>query len=294
MSDDTYSDTVLFHECVNVLKDCRRPIHYGELTDKAVERINQIYGNRIGSQYNRKRQIEDVRERLLAARRYGTFYIGKPYCIACLQSWFKTSVKNNQLSLMPNIETYTFIPTTIESSINGCFEALMRNEYMVNKGNAPLDKRYLARAKGLQIESAVFGYMKTNYPDFIDYPDNYKIYQKPCDHDFKLIVNGETYLVDVAGSNSKGNFDNNCNKTPVDLHILCEIIENKLYITNIAAKNKFNNKYLVSPYLHNDTKQPDIFFVWLNINKYYADLSYQFFLDAVKYERYKEIPTWLQ
>jgi hypothetical protein len=45
--------------------------------------------------YDWPRQIEDVREKMLARRRFGCFYLGAPHCLAAKQWWFIPSLVNS-------------------------------------------------------------------------------------------------------------------------------------------------------------------------------------------------------
>lgn len=81
MARDTLSMTEIFPACQAVLLEAWEPLHYVGLTRRAVARLGVL-----PESLNWNRQIEDVREKLLDARRYGLAYTGAPECLAFLSS----------------------------------------------------------------------------------------------------------------------------------------------------------------------------------------------------------------
>ncbi|GAI65950.1 unnamed protein product, partial [marine sediment metagenome] len=82
MAQDTLSMPILFRACRKVADATMAPMHYAELTRQAFLRLSTPT-----TSVNWKRQIEDVREKLLKAGRHGFGYIGAPHCLAYLKEW---------------------------------------------------------------------------------------------------------------------------------------------------------------------------------------------------------------
>lgn len=279
MPKDTFSDKVLFPKCVEVLREELVPMHYLELTEKAVKKLHCI-GMATERPINMKRQKEDVRERLLDARKLGTFYLPNPYCYGALQKWFVTTKVDKQLRFAPDPSSYVFVPVTISSAINGTYEALMRSPHMINKGHLEEKDRKFHRSRGLQIESAVCEMFKRNYPEFFIEPDNHQLWATPCSHDFKLLVKGIARHVDVSGRTSSGNFGNANNKRTTDIHLLCDTKNDAVVIIGVTGGLGYTNENLRSHEIHNNVSPAETFIVWLNIEKSIKDATYTKFKEA--------------
>lgn len=262
---DTISDTLLFPACVKVLEAEVTPLHYGDLTHKALQSFN------IDMQtINLNRQKEDVRERLLLAKRMGTFYTGQYLFLGALKKWFY----EENYSLFASDNDYIAIgnmPITV--AIDGAFEIVMRSDYMIDKFSRSPEKRYYAMSKGLMIEAAVKHFFRQTYPSMYAEPENAGNYKQPCEHDFRLHISGRRYIhIDVCGTNYKNEFRCPPQKKPTDFHLLCEIDEERLFLVSVAKGEDFRNDILSNELLFiNQTIKPIQFICWLNCLKHGID-----------------------
>ena len=214
MANDTISDSIFFKVCSNVLDEELTPIHYKQLTEKALAKMELR-----PKDVNFRRQIEDVRERLLQGGMRGCGYVGKPLCCGVKKEWFEDC----QYVLFSTAEEGVELDTDINTAIKANHESLMRNEYMIRKGVRSLNAVMKARAKGFQIEFAVKKYFIRKYERFYREADNHNLFDIPCDHDFKLNVNGRIIKFDVSGTNAGGTFRIPYSKKTTDYHLLAEI-----------------------------------------------------------------------
>lgn len=237
------SFTKLFPACRDALDEARRPLHYHELTRRGLARIGVPIRDIQFSEV-----CEDVREKLLIAEQYDTFYTGKPLRLAALRSWFKT-----EQPLLFQFDTIV-IPGNASAGARGAYEGLMRYAYMLQKTTME------RRASGLVLEQHVALWFKEHWPTFYQPPDNAGQWDKPCDHDFKLAIGNTVLKVDVSGPRYNGQFGNPGNgKHRTHLHLICEIGGQDVYWRGVVAGREYND--IVVPEL---ARSPLQMVVWLN------------------------------
>lgn len=268
MANDVLSMTSFFPVCVSVLEEILIPIHYPELTELA---LNKIGIDR--QDVNWKKQIEDVREKLLKEGRHGTFYTYDPHFYGALKSWFE----NKQLFLFNLDTTRPYeIKGSVSSGVDGAFEGLMRFPHMIQKNKSvPLDARAYGCARGLVIEHHVTSWFMQKWPDLILLPDNAKRWTDPCDHDFKIRhpETGYILLVDIWGPNKRGLYTKPPAKKGTHLHLQCRIDQsgqNVIWESVIYGSLYNESDNDISPILG---KSPTQMIVWLNCLS--QDIPYQ-------------------
>lgn len=249
----------LFPTCVDVLTRAMVPIHYAELTRMALIRL----GVR-DSQTEFRKEIENVREKLLIAGQRGTFYTGAPLFAGALRHWF---VSDAQLSFSVD---YIEIGGSAQAGAEGAFEALMRSPSMVihNASLANTERLNRVRSSGLVLEKHVALWFKRNYRQFYEEAENAGAWTRPCDHDFVLSVNGRKFKVDVAGPDDRGMYGRRGKKHPTDIHLACRIVGDNCVWEGVIRGNGFNES--IDP---RSIFSPTAFVVWLNCAK--AGIDYQ-------------------
>jgi hypothetical protein len=215
MANDTLPMSEMFSACHEVLQREMRPLRYTELTEMALGDLGLSKADVCW-----RRQIEDVREKMLLAGQYDSFYVGAPHCLGGLRWWFR----NGQLRLLhptPGI----VIPGNATWGAAGAHEALRRDPYLKIKSSVPREKIAWARARGFVLEKHVAGWFKENWPDFYLPPENEREWRRGSNHDFKLRVDGRVFKVDVSGPRQDGQFGNpGQGKRRADFHLICEIV----------------------------------------------------------------------
>lgn len=205
---------LVFREAAAELDLQRMPVHYEVLTRRAVERLGEL-----PSTLSWQRQIEDVREKMLEAGRYGTSYVGRPHCLAVKASWFST----NQLDLL-NADSAVAIDVDFLAVVDGVVEGWQREQHMLKKARAASDvSRMRALFRGYAVESQVKPFFRAMWPAFYREPDNEGDLTAPCNHDFKLAIRGRTYEVDVFSPRLDGSYGRPKWKPKADLHLACDI-----------------------------------------------------------------------
>ena len=108
---------------------------------------------------------------------------------------------------------------------NALNEQKERSKYMITKF-ADNEKRKAGQIRGLVIEHHISGYMQKTYPANYLNADNYQIWTKPCNHDFKLKnTTLGTILVDVTGPKADLTFGSYSQKpSGCDFHIIAKPI----------------------------------------------------------------------
>lgn len=259
MAVDTLPMTEFFTICKDVLKRELRPIHYVELTQKALGVMGLTKKD-----VNWQRQIEDVREKMLRLGQFESFYIGKPYCLGGLRWWFI----GEQLRLF-NPSSGIIIPGNASDGADGAFESLMRDPYMKAKHLSPNDPRIArGRASGLVLEKHVAHWFKRNWPELYLPPDNEGKWEQDCPHDFKLRVNGKVFNIDVSGPHQKnGQYGNpGYGKKKVDFHFLCEIIGQDVLWRSVVQGRDYT-EYIFPEGETFRNIWPERIAVWLNCYK---------------------------
>ncbi len=240
----------LLPACIKVLDTELKPIHYRELTAKALRSID-VDVTRISM----FRAIEDVREKLPDSKKYDVFYTGAPDCLMARRQWFK----HNQLPLFNNTADVSIrISGSASAGITGAFEALMRDEFMLDKFNGNKERRCKGRARGLVVEHHVAQWFQRTWPEFYLPPDNHGVWDKPCSHDFKLKVGGAIILVDVAGQNANGSFGKP-QKRATSLHLLCSVSGDDVIWEAVTRGEHYNESTTPETSL-----SPANMIVWLN------------------------------
>jgi hypothetical protein len=247
----------LFPACRQVLEEERCPLHYAELTRRALRRLGlHAHGHRF------HKLAEDVREKLLLARRRGTFYTGAPFYAGALRHWFVAGQ-----GVLLNADTI-LIPGNAASGVKGLYEGLMRHEHMLHKNKQASPSTVArGRARGLVIEHHVADWFAAQWPELFVPPANAGQYEEPCDHDFALRVEGRMYQVDVFGPRRDGTFANP-GKAQVNFHLACRIEDQDVVWEAVVPGSQFNAEIL--PVL---CISPVRMTVWLNCVQ--AGLDYE-------------------
>lgn len=207
----------LFRACSAVLDEEMRPLHYAELTRRARARLF-VSESEVPATWAK----EDVREKMLARRKFGCVYLEAPHCLAAKGGWWSGA----QMELGPSLFPPVAIHGSSSAGIEGAFEALMRAPHMLIKTAASTQSINIGRARGLVIEAHVRQWFAAKWPEFYVAADNEGRWEMPCAHDFKLRVGGSMYLVDVFNPNLDGSVSNRSGKRGVHLHLHCESIGN--------------------------------------------------------------------
>ncbi len=203
----------LFDECCRVLDEELKPVHYAELTDKAVRRL---CGRRPPDFYRLK---EDVREKM-RTRRSGVAYVGRPLCVIVKRRWFETSLVCNWDS-----DGWFTVTGSARCGTDAAFEALLRFPHMLTKTAADKERRAMGCAVGMVREKHVTQWFRDAYPRQWQPPDNEGQWDRPCDHDFKLKMGTRALRIDVAGRRSDGRFGMpyGGRKPTTDVHLVADI-----------------------------------------------------------------------
>lgn len=243
----------LFPACVAVLVKELCPIHYADLTRKALMKIGVRE-----SQVAFNKEAENVREKLLMAGQYGTFYAGAPTYAGALRFWFASDA---QIAMTLDD---VMIPGSAQAGIDGAFDALMRAPHMMvhNSGLAHTEKLNRVRSSGLVLEKHVTRWFKLKYPDFYGEAANAGIWQRPCTHDFTLSINGRLFLIDVAGPDARGQHGRRGRKHSTDLHLICRVSGDHCLWEGVVRGEGFNES--IDPI---SIFSPTAFLVWLNCAK---------------------------
>ena len=243
----------LFPACVNILDREKKPIHYRKLTAQALEGELKVFLPSDAFMKN----AENVREKLLGAEQHGTFYTGRPLCMGALRHWFKT----DQLQFTTDWIT---IQGNASAGASGAFEALMRSKYMIINNPSLRNTEILnrARSSGLVLEHHVAEWFKESYPSMYQPPNNLGAWDRPCNHDFKLVVNGRPLLVDVAGPDWSGRYGKRGRKSKTEVHLLCRVLGKDCVFEGVVGGEEFTEDVIPLTAF-----SPTAFLVWLNCCK---------------------------
>lgn len=246
----------LFPACLKVLARELRPLHYADLTERAMKSCG-IPQPRLSPWFGKN--IENVREKLLLAGQHGTFYTGKPLYAGAFRSWFMSDA---QLTITLD---YVEIAGSARAGVDGAFEALMRAPHMVihNPGLANTERLNRIRSSGLVLEKHVSQWFERHYPDFYAEPANKGSWTQPCSHDFRLSVHGRTFAIDVAGPDEGGNYGRRGRKHPTDLHFICRLQGDHCAWEGVVRGEGY--KQDIDP---SSIFSPTAFLVWLNCAKH--------------------------
>lgn len=255
----------LFPRCANVLNRELRPIHYAELTELAMRELEIVNPDRDASGF--RKNIENVREKLLLAGQRGTFYTGSPLFAGALRSWF---VSEAQLAMTLD---YIAIPGSAQAGVAGAFDALMRAPYMVTHNPNLAHSEWLnrVRSSGLVLEKHIAQWFKRQFPEFYGEASNHNEWTQPCSHDFTLTVNNRKFLIDIAGPDEQGRFGRCGRKHPTDIHLICRIDGDNCSWEGVVRGEGF--RQTIDP---ESIFSPTAFIVWLNCHKHgirYTDVA---------------------
>ena len=253
MANDVAPMMELFQACSEVLDQAKVPMHYRELTLASLQRID--YDK---AKVNWSRQIEDVREKMLLAGRFNTFYTGRPLgCLAAKRDWFETGrffATVNQEQIIP------IDPSIVESV---AYEALMRVPHMLQRNlYASQERRNAALARGFTIEFPVRQHFREQWPEFYKPPANEGIWERWCDHDFRLEVGPYNWKIDVSGPDQNGQYSNPGKRT-ADLHLLCRKDDGHILWEAVERGERFQGIVPLG-----FAKSPLVFTVFLNCYKH--------------------------
>ena len=248
----------LFPACNSILEAELRPIRYDDLAKKAVEVLGYQWKD-----VDDDKVVEDVREKLPMRSDFGIAYSGAPHCLMAKSHWFN----GYQLPLL-NSDTIR-IPGNAWSGVLGAFEALMRSPTMLDKWNGDVNKRNHARAKGLVIEQHVTDWFAAQWPAFYHDPENHEQWEKHCDHDFQLWVDGKNIHIDVAGLGKNGCYGGSHKRT-THFHLMCRADQESkdIFWEGVVSGAEFSNAIFAE-----NAVSPVRFVVWLNCNKFGIDYS---------------------
>lgn len=246
----------LFPACVKVLDHELRPLHYAELTARAMHALG-IPNARASPWFSKN--IENVREKLLLAGQRETFYTGEPLYAGALRSWFMSDA---QLTMTLD---YVRIPGSAKAGAEGAFEALMRDKHMIihNPSLANTERLNRIRSSGLVLEKHVSQWFARKYPEFYAEPANHGEWHRPCSHDFRLTVQQRTFNIDVAGPDEHGDYGRRGRKHPTDLHLICRIHDDHCLWEGVVRGEGY--KPQIDPM---SIFSPTAFVVWLNCAKH--------------------------
>jgi hypothetical protein len=256
----------VFREAAAELHAQRMPVHYRMLTERAVERLGVA-----ASRINWKRQVEDVREKMLCAGQYGTAYVGEPHCVGLIRSWFPSQ----QLDLLNADTEAVRIDPDLLAVVDGVVEGWQREEHMLRKARAACDvSRMRGLFRGVTIEALVREYFRAMWPDFYAPPDNEGKLDAWCGHDFKLRIGGRTHLIDVCAPKLNGSYAAPPNKPRADMHLSCTLERPAVMWRGVATAQVFKDGK--HPVQH---RSPLRMVVWLNTK--HAKLPYEEYAAAL-------------
>ncbi|MDZ4263818.1 MAG: hypothetical protein U1B30_15990 [Pseudomonadota bacterium] len=235
MANDVVAIEFLYPACVAELEDRLVPVNYRELTSMALARLGVSRET-----VNWNRQVEDVRERFADCPKHkdGAGYTGPPSFLAFLNSWIRTEAAPHLF----NNDKPIVIESNFPSSEEACFEALMREPYMMTKTSTSRERRIRGLARGMLIQHHVCHYFRSRWPAFYVPPENEGKWTMPCDHDFKLIIGVKLRKIDVMGEHLDGRFGLSAWKRPVWIHILARLYENQLVLEGFKPGPQFSDK----------------------------------------------------
>ncbi len=191
MPADTLPMGMVFDACRRVLLRDVEPLHYIELTRRALALLGHS-----DHMLAWKRQIEDVREKFVGS---DIFYSGPPHYLFGYRWWF-----HDRALVRPT--DGVVIPASVQAGVDGSYEGLMRSPHMQVKTAAPLERVMRARAHGLVIESHVRGYFAARFPDLYRPPPNEGQWTQVCGYDFGLLLDGRVARFDVSSRKRNGEY----------------------------------------------------------------------------------------
>lgn len=179
---------LLADAAVAVLDDALRPMHYRQLTLAALDQLGWEAEAEVV-----RRSAEDLREKVAEAGRLGLFYTGRPACLVAPRWWFCRD------QFLLNVGQPLLIPVSLEAALDACTELLMRKDYLITSTDRGSYVRWRAAARGQLIEKHISLWFKQRWPSLWLPAANAGLWDRWCDHDFKLHLGGKLYTVDVLG-----------------------------------------------------------------------------------------------
>jgi hypothetical protein len=208
----------LFTACLEVLQEALVPLHYHQLTLRAFTKMQAQFSQTSFHEAFKKNR-ENVREKFLERRWHGhAFYVGEPYCLGALRTWFTSP----QLLLLHT--DMIRIPGHATAGSEGAFEALMRAPYMQTKHpSASLEERQRGLARGQVIEKHMQQWFKDRYPQLYRPSRNHQQWHVWDKDDFYLQIGDRLLCVDIMGPTKHGTYAVAQGKHRTELHLLCTI-----------------------------------------------------------------------
>ena len=243
------------------------PMHYRLLAQQA---LGEICGSDDISKELLDAAAEDVREKVLAARKHGTFYTGPPLFSGALMEWF-SSRQPNLLNSEP--------PVSIDGRAICWSDALQevrrRGPHLQTKTlDVPGYIRWTAAIEGYSLEKHVSEWFRVRYPAFWKPATNEGDFTRPCNHDFALHVGKYRLLVDVMGQLRTGLYGMPPGKKPANIHLISAMdgpgaiiygYKDRSEIALVANSQK--------PFHPGETQQLSHLLVWLNCHA--AGIDYE-------------------
>ena len=261
---------MVFKACSDVLDVECIPMHYADLTERALVTLGS---SRLTVDW--PRQIEDVREKMLIAGRFGSGYVGSPHCLAFKRSWFPGAEDPTLFNLDAGDSTCVRFATSPRHFINAGTEALCRAPHMLTKV-ASSRRRWLGCMIGLSVEHHVKAWFQRSWPKFYEDPDNEGRFADPCNHDFKLRIGSTHLLVDVFSSGASREWRAPAAGKPrADLHLACEFDRDAWSVLwrSVTKGDEYSTKYYPEA-----ATSPLWMRAWLNCR--HADLPYDEIVSA--------------
>jgi hypothetical protein len=231
-------------------------MHYADLTKAALAVVHVSEAD-----IDFKRQIEDVREKILQARQNGMFYIGSPLCMGAKTRWFR--LEQRHLLVSPD-ETIR-IPASLRTAVEASVEAQLRSPCMIPKTPlmkiacedfardprsalrdkatlGTLQKLLTARLSGLINEAHVSQWFRQQWPSLWVEKSNADDYTGWSCDDFRLMVGDQLRSVDVMGPNKDDEYANpGGGKRPAAYHVLCRLDETGVVWERVVRGEDFAN-----------------------------------------------------
>jgi hypothetical protein len=244
----------LFQACLAVLQEARMPLHYHELTLRAFRKLHASFGQEAFALAFAKNR-ENVREKFLQRSWHGhAFYVGDPYCLGGLRTWFASP----QLLLLQTDVIH--IPGHATAGSEGAYEALMRHPFMQTKNPfASLAARVEGLARGQVLEKHVQRWFQEQYPQLYRPARNATQWHRWDKDDFYLQIGARMLGIDILGARRDGTYTLAEGKQRTDIHLLCRIADASCLFEGVQRGTTIRAQVLPPA-----CGSPVNFLVWLN------------------------------